>query len=53
MIVNKRNSQGNKMSKMLVYHGGYLEVSHPIVISGKRTKDFGDGFYCTIIKEEV
>ena len=41
------------MGKTLVYHGSYMEVSNPIVITGKRTKDFGYGFYCTVIKEQA
>lgn len=41
------------MGKMTVYHGGYLPVREPKIISGRNTKDFGDGFYCTIIKEQA
>lgn len=41
------------MGKMTVYHGGYLPVREPKIISGRNTKDFGEGFYCTIIKEQA
>lgn len=39
------------MAKMTVYHGGYTSVENPEIRVGKNTKDFGKGFYCTIIKE--
>ena len=38
---------------MTVYHGGYQPVQLPEIRKGKYTKDFGDGFYCTIIKEQA
>ncbi|BCN31857.1 DUF3990 domain-containing protein [Anaeromicropila herbilytica] len=41
------------MSKMVVYHGSYTKVKEPQVRNGQYTKDFGDGFYCTIIKEQA
>lgn len=41
------------MAKMTVYHGGYTTVEIPRIIEGKNTKDFGEGFYCTIIKEQA
>ena len=41
------------MAKMTVYHGGYTPVNHPKIIIGKNTKDFGSGFYCTMIKEQA
>ncbi len=41
------------MGKMTVYHGSYLAVEHPRIIKGKNTKDFGIGFYCTIIREQA
>lgn len=41
------------MVKMTVYHGSYVEVKHPRIIKGKYTKDFGTGFYCTLIKEQA
>ena len=33
-----------------VYHGGYKPVKEPEIRVGRNTKDFGNGFYCTIIK---
>lgn len=41
------------MGKMTVYHGSYTTVEKPKIIKGKNTKDFGIGFYCTIIREQA
>lgn len=41
------------MGKMTVYHGGYTSVERPQIIKGKNTKDFGPGFYCTVICEQA
>lgn len=41
------------MSKMVVYHGSYTIIKDPFVKHGYYTKDFGNGFYCTIIKEQA
>ena len=41
------------MAKMTVYHGGYMPVRQPEIRIGRNTKDFGTGFYCTIIKEQA
>lgn len=41
------------MAKMTVYHGSYIPVEYPQIRRGKNTKDFGIGFYCTIIKEQA
>lgn len=41
------------MAIMTIYHGGYLSVDNPIIKISKNTKDFGFGFYCTIIKEQA
>lgn len=41
------------MGKMTVYHGGYVEIPRPRIIKGRNTKDFGSGFYCTLIKEQA
>ena len=41
------------MAKMTVYHGGYQAVEKPEIRVGRNTKDFGVGFYCTIIKEQA
>ena len=38
---------------MTVYHGGYQPVKKPEIRKGRNTKDFGYGFYCTIIKEQA
>lgn len=41
------------MGKMTVYHGGYIAIKEPKVIEGRNTKDFGAGFYCTLIREQA
>lgn len=41
------------MGKMLVYHGSYTEIEVPEIRKGKNTKDFGTGFYCTVMKEQA
>lgn len=41
------------MAKMTVYHGGYQPVKKPEIRKGRNTKDFGYGFYFTIIKEQA
>lgn len=41
------------MSKQIVYHGCYCKVENPEIIKGKFTKDFGIGFYCTILEEQA
>ena len=41
------------MGKMTVYHGSYMPVKNPKIRKGRNTKDFGVGFYCTIIKEQA
>ena len=41
------------MASMTVYHGEYQPVPLPEIRKGRYTKDFGDGFYCTIIKEQA
>ena len=38
---------------MTVYHGGYKAVLKPEIRIERNTKDFGNGFYCTIIKEQA
>lgn len=38
---------------MEVYHGSFIEVKDPRVLQGRYTKDFGKGFYCTILKQQA
>lgn len=38
---------------MTVYHGSYISIEKPKIIKGRNTKDFGPGFYCTIIREQA
>lgn len=41
------------MGKLTVYHGSYTTVEQPKIIKGKNIKDFGTGFYCTLIREQA
>lgn len=41
------------MAIMTVYHGGYQPIPEPEIRIGRNTKDFGPGFYCTVIKEQA
>ena len=38
---------------MILYHGGYRAIEAPHIITGGFAKDFGDGFYCTELKEQA
>ena len=37
----------------IIYHGSFCEIKKPEIINGKYTKEFGEGFYCTILKEQA
>ena len=41
------------MGKMTVYHGSYTTVRQPELRNSRNTKDFGNGFYCTIFREQA
>ena len=41
------------MAKQIVYHGSYTTIKDPEIKTGKYTKDFGEGFYCTLLKEQA
>ncbi|MBQ4392279.1 MAG: DUF3990 domain-containing protein [Prevotella sp.] len=38
---------------MELYHGSYTIVEEPRVLKGRYTKDFGTGFYCTLLKQQA
>jgi hypothetical protein len=38
---------------MKVYHGSYTVVEKPAIIASKFPKDFGEGFYCTELKQQA
>lgn len=38
---------------MIVFHGGYCLITDPEIREGKYAKDFGNGFYCTELKEQA
>ena len=37
----------------IIYHGSYCKVDISKIKEGKFTKDFGNGFYCTILEEQA
>ena len=41
------------MTERIIYHGSQAIVEHPIIKTTKYSKDFGAGFYCTIMKEQA
>ena len=41
------------VSKQIIYHASYCKIDTPKIIKGKYTKDFGSGFYCTLLKEQA
>lgn len=41
------------MALMTVYHGSGDIVEAPEIREGRYTKDFGPGFYCTVIREQA
>jgi len=41
------------MAKQVVYHGSYCKIETPEIKIGKFHKDFGNGFYCTILSEQA
>lgn len=41
------------MGQMTIYHGSYTTIQKPDIVKGRNTKDFGTGFYCTIIREQA
>ena len=38
---------------MEIYHGSFTEVREPQILKDRYTKDFGIGFYCTILKKQA
>ena len=44
---------GEKMSEIIVYHGGTEKVESPICKFGRRNLDFGQGFYVTDLREQA
>lgn len=41
------------MAKIFLYQGDYREIKMPEIRNSKFHKDFGDGFYCTILNEQA
>lgn len=45
--------EDDTMSKQIIYHGTNQKIENPKILKGKFHKDFGDGFYCTILKTQA
>lgn len=41
------------MAKQIFYHGSYCELKEPYIIKTKYNKDFGDGFYLTLLNNQA
>ena len=41
------------MAKMTVFHGDRVAVERPRIVMGRNVRDFGPGFYCTLIREQA
>lgn len=41
------------MAKQVIYLGSYTSIKEPMIKKGKYTKDFGEGFYCTLLKDQA
>ena len=41
------------MAKQIIYYGSYTKVENPEIRKAKYNKDFGTGFYCTLLKEQA
>ena len=37
----------------VIYHGSNQRIDNPDIIKTKFNKDFGDGFYCTILEDQA
>ncbi len=44
---------GQKMSEVIVYHGGTEKVEFPVCKFGRRNLDFGQGFYVTDLRQQA
>lgn len=42
-----------KLGIMTLYHGSYTEIREPLVHVGRKSLDFGPGFYATKIREQA
>lgn len=49
------NQKGKSMAPetLILFHGSYLPVDKPRVVHGAYAKDFGDGFYLTLLQEQA
>lgn len=39
--------------KQALYHGSYMAIAEPRILQGRFTKDFGEGFYCTVMAKQA
>lgn len=43
----------NAAAPQTVYHGSRVVVEAPRILPARYTKDFGPGFYCTVLREQA
>lgn len=41
------------MKKQTIFHGSYVAVEKPLIVKSRFAKDFGEGFYCTMIEKQA
>ncbi len=41
------------MESVKIYYGSNVKIETPMIIKGKYAKDFGEGFYCTILEKQA
>lgn len=50
---NSTDERETAAASLSVCHGSTVEVMQPRIIKTKYTKDFGCGFYCTLLREQA
>ena len=43
----------NAAAAQTVFHGNRVVVEEPRILPSRYTKDFGPGFYCTVLREQA
>lgn len=52
-IQNARNARESSGLPRFVCHGSRVVVESPEILQTRYTKDFGPGFYCTVLREQA
>lgn len=53
VLENKKGMGGIKVVKVILYHGSNVIVREPQILENGYYKDFGYGFYCTLIEKQA